>query len=102
MGKPMAQHLIAGGHTAYLYSRSGVAQELVDAKGVACASPQEVAQHADVIFTMVPDTPDVEQVLFGAAGVAAGLSAGKIVVDMSSIAPIETKTFAARINRTQV
>jgi 2-hydroxy-3-oxopropionate reductase len=98
MGKPMAGHLIAGGHTAYLYSRSGVAAELVAAGGTACASPQEVAQKADVIFTMVPDTPDVEKVLFGADGVAAGLSAGKIVVDMSSISPIETKKFAARIN----
>jgi 2-hydroxy-3-oxopropionate reductase len=98
MGKPMAGHLIAGGHTAYLYSRSGIAQELLDAGGKACVSPKEVAQHADVIFTMVPDTPDVEKVLFGADGVAAGLSAGKIVVDMSSISPIDTKGFAARIN----
>ena len=98
MGKPMAGHLIAGGHTAYLYSRSGVAEELIAAGAKACASPKEVAQQADVIFTMVPDTPDVEKVLFGADGVAAGLSAGKTVVDMSSISPIDTKAFAARIN----
>ena len=97
MGKPMAGHLIAGGHTAYLFSRSGVAKELIDAGGMACASPCEVAQKADVIITMVPDTPDVDKVLFGKDGVAEGLSAGKVVVDMSSISPIETKNFAARI-----
>jgi len=97
MGKPMVGHLIAGGHEAYLNSRSGVPAEL-SAKGKACASPREVAQKADVIFLMVPDTPDVELVLFGENGVAEGLTKGKIVVDMSSISPIETKRFAERIN----
>jgi 2-hydroxy-3-oxopropionate reductase len=98
MGKPMAGHLIAGGHTAYLYSRSGVAKELLDGGGKSCTSPADVARSADVVITMVPDTPDVEKVLFGKDGVAEGLSAGKIVVDMSSISPIETKQFAMRIN----
>ncbi len=98
MGKPMAQHLINGGHTVYLFSRSGVTQDLLDAKGLACTTAKDVATHADVIITMVPDTPDVDKVLFGRDGVAAGLTAGKIVVDMSSISPIETKQFAARIN----
>ena len=98
MGKPMARHLINGGHTVYLYSRSGVTQDLIDAKGIACTSAKDVAHNADVIITMVPDTPDVDKVLFGRDGVAAGLGAGKIVVDMSSISPIETKQFAARIN----
>jgi 2-hydroxy-3-oxopropionate reductase len=98
MGKPMALNLIKGGHTLYLSSRSGVAQELTAAGGTACANAKEVAQKADVILTMVPDTPDVEKVLFGAQGVAEGLSEGKIVVDMSSISPIETKAFAKRVN----
>lgn len=98
MGKPMALNLIKGGHTLYLNSRSGVAKELTDAGGKACASAKEVAQKADVIITMVPDTPDVEKVLFGANGVAEGLSKGKTVVDMSSISPIETKAFAKKIN----
>jgi 2-hydroxy-3-oxopropionate reductase len=97
MGKPMALNLIKGGHTLYLNSRSGVAKELTDAGGKACASAKEVAQKADVIITMVPDTPDVEKVLFGANGVAEGLSKGKTVVDMSSISPIETKAFAKKI-----
>src|SRR3989304_3938976 len=87
MGKPMAANLIKGGHTLFLHSRSGVPQELTAAGGKPCASAKEVAQQADIIITMVPDTPDVEKALFGDA---VGLSRGKIVVDMSSISPIET------------
>jgi 2-hydroxy-3-oxopropionate reductase len=98
MGKPMAANLAKGGHTLYVTSRSGVPQELTSAGMTACATAKEVAQKSDTIITMVPDTPDVEKVLFGANGVAEGLSAGKIVVDMSSISPIETKAFAKRIN----
>jgi 2-hydroxy-3-oxopropionate reductase len=99
MGKPMAGHLIAGGHTAWLFSRSGVAQELLDAGGKGCASPADVARSADIIFIMVPDTPDVEKVLFGKDGVALGLAPGKLVVDMSSISPLATKKFAAADQR---
>jgi len=98
MGKPMAANLIKGGHTLYLNSRSGVPQELTAAGGKPCASAKEVAQKADIIITMVPDTPDVEKVLFGNNGVAEGLTRGKTVVDMSSVSPIETKNFAKRIN----
>jgi 2-hydroxy-3-oxopropionate reductase len=97
MGKPMALNLIKGGHTLFLASRSGVPQELTAAGGKACATAKEVAQKSDVVITMVPDTPDVEKALFGKDGVAEGLAAGKIVVDMSSISPIETKAFAERI-----
>ena len=98
MGTPMAGHLRTAGHELYVTTRSKLPQALLDAGAVACASAKEVAEAADVIFTMVPDTPDVEIVLFGANGVAAGLSKGKTVVDMSSISPIATKEFAARIN----
>ena len=97
MGRPMASHLIAGGHAVFLHSRSGVAQELIDQGGVACASGRDVARRADIVITMVPDTGDVEAALFGGEGVAEGLSPGKIVVDMSSISPIATKEFASRI-----
>jgi 2-hydroxy-3-oxopropionate reductase len=97
MGQPMALNLIRGGHTLFLHSRSGVPQELTAAGGTACASGKEVAQKADVVITMVPDTPDVEKVLFGPGGVAEGLKRGAIVVDMSSISPIDTKKFAERI-----
>jgi 2-hydroxy-3-oxopropionate reductase len=98
MGKPMAGNLIKGGHTLFLYSRSGVPQELTAAGGKACASAKEAAQKSDIVITMVPDTPDVEKALFGPNGVAEGLSRGKTVVDMSSISPIETKKFVKRIN----
>ena len=97
MGTPMAANLIKGGHTLFLASRSGVPKVLTEAGGRACASAAEVARQADVIITMVPDTPDVEKVLFDPGGVVEGLAAGKVVVDMSSISPIETKAFATRI-----
>jgi 2-hydroxy-3-oxopropionate reductase len=99
MGKPMAANLIKGGHTLYLFSRSGVASELTAAGGVACDSAKEVAGNADFIITMVPDTPDVEKALFGPGGAAEGLAPGKVVIDMSSISPIETKAFAERIGK---
>jgi 2-hydroxy-3-oxopropionate reductase len=100
MGKPMVANLIKGGHALFLSSRSGVPPDLVSSGAKACTSGREVAQKADVIITMVPDTPDVEKVLFGKDGVAEGLSRGKIVVDMSSISPIETRVFAERIRKT--
>ncbi len=97
MGNPMAGHLINGGHQVALYSRTSVPSNLTEQGGVACASAREVAERSEVIITMVPDTPHVEDVLFSDNGVAQGLSAGKIVVDMSSISPIATKQFAERI-----
>jgi 2-hydroxy-3-oxopropionate reductase len=97
MGTPMAGHLINGGHTVFLFSRSGVPTDLAAAGGRGCANGADVARQADVVILMVPDTPDVEKVLFDANGVLDGLSKGKIVVDMSSISPIETKVFAERV-----
>ena len=98
MGSPMAANLIKGGHELFLYSIPSVPGALVEAGGKACASGREVAQKADIIITMVPDTPHVRSALFDPNGVAEGLSKGKIVVDMSSISPIETKEFAKKIN----
>ena len=97
MGSPMAGHLIKGGHRVHLYSRSGVPKVLVEAGGIACASPKDVAQKSEIVITMVPDTPDVEAVLFGEDGVAKALSKGKVVVDMSSISPLATKEFAKKL-----
>ena len=97
MGTPMAGHLIAAGHSLFLKSRRSVPEALLAAGGTACATAAEVAERADTIILMLPDTPDVEQVLFGAGGVAEGLSPGTTVIDMSSIAPLATKDFAARI-----
>jgi len=99
MGSPMAGHLQAGGHQLYLVKhRSALPQALLDGGAVVCGSAKEVAQQAEIIITMVPDTPQVQQALFGEDGVAAGLSPGKMVIDMSSISPMETKAFASRIN----
>jgi 2-hydroxy-3-oxopropionate reductase len=98
MGRPMAGHLLAAGHELHVHSRKPAPQELLDRGAVQCGSGKEVAQRADVIVTMLPDTPDVAAVLFGPGGVAEGLSQGKIVVDMSSISPMETKAFARRVN----
>ncbi|HTP49751.1 MAG TPA: 2-hydroxy-3-oxopropionate reductase [Anaeromyxobacteraceae bacterium] len=97
MGRPMALNLLKGGDRLHLHSRSGVPPELVGAGGQACASPREVAERAEIVFTMLPDTPDVALVLFGPGGVAEGLAPGKLVVDMSSISPLETKRFAGRV-----
>jgi 2-hydroxy-3-oxopropionate reductase len=98
MGKPMAGHLVRAGHTVYAYNRSlGPLQELCEKGARACQSCKEVAQKSDMIFIMVPDTPDVEAVLFGPEGLEKGLKPGSIVVDMSSISPIATKEFAKRL-----
>jgi 2-hydroxy-3-oxopropionate reductase len=98
MGTPMAAHLIKAGHKLFVHTRSKVPADLLSAGATSCASATEVAQHADIIFMMLPDTPDVEKVLFGDKGVCAGLSKGKTVVDMSSISPMDTKLFAQKIN----
>ncbi|MBS1209752.1 MAG: 2-hydroxy-3-oxopropionate reductase [Proteobacteria bacterium] len=97
MGTPMAANLIKGGHDLSLFTIGPVSAALTEAGGKVCASAKEVAEKSDVIFVMVPDTPHVASALFDENGIAKGLSAGKIVVDMSSISPIETKEFAARI-----
>ena len=87
MGAPMAGHLLDAGHEVAVNSRSAVRQEVLDKGAREVSSAKEAAEMGDVIFIMVPDTPDVETVLFGENGVAEGLSKGKIVVDMSSISP---------------
>lgn len=97
MGTPMAEHLIKAGHEVSLYSIPSIPSALVEAGGKACSSGKEVAKNAEIVFIMVPDTPHVAAALFGANGIAEGLTAGKIVVDMSSISPIETKEFAQKI-----
>ena len=96
MGAPMAQHLLAAGHEMFVRTRSKVPEGLQGA--TVCATNADVARAADIIFLMLPDTPDVQTVLFGKNGVSEGLSAGKVVVDMSSISPIDTKAFAQQVN----
>jgi 2-hydroxy-3-oxopropionate reductase len=98
MGAPMAGHLIKAGHQLFVHTRGKVPGSIADSSATQCLSARGVAERADLIITMVPDTPDVEAVLFAADGVAAGLKPGKVVVDMSSISPIATKAFAQKIN----
>ena len=98
MGKPMAGHLLAAGHAVHIYDVNlEPVKELASKKAVVCSHSKEVTQKSDIIFIMVPDTPDVEAVLFGKDGVAEGVRSGSIVVDMSSISPIATKEFAKKL-----
>ena len=97
MGRPMAGHLQAAGHRLFLHDVGPIAPELVAGGGSVCISGREVAERADAVIIMVPDTPHVEAVLFGPTGVAEGVAKGQIVVDMSSISPLATKDFAKRI-----
>jgi 2-hydroxy-3-oxopropionate reductase len=97
MGTPMAGHLLKAGHTLFVQTRGKVPAELADAGATVCTTARGVAERADIVFIMVPDTPDVQQVLFGEYGVASGLARGKTVIDCSSIDPIATRGFAQRI-----
>ena len=97
MGTPMAGHLLKAGHQLFVFTLGKMPEDIANSRATQCLSAKDVAEHADIIITMVPDTPDVAQALFGESGVAEGLSAGKVVVDMSSISPVETKQFAKKI-----
>jgi 2-hydroxy-3-oxopropionate reductase len=102
MGAPMALHLVNAGHQLFVNTIGDLPESIASTNAKPCASAEEVTRNGEIVFIMVPDTPDVELVLFGKGGVAAGLQpasgARKIVVDMSSISPMATKTFAQKIN----
>lgn len=97
MGTPMAGHLLNAGHDLFVFTLGPMPKEIGESRATKCLNARGVAERADIIITMVPDTPDVAAALFGKDGVAEGLSKGKVVVDMSSISPVETKEFAKRI-----
>lgn len=97
MGAPMALNLKKAGHDLIVPDRKSLTSELRSAAEVA-PDPKSVAAKSEVLILMVPDTPDVEAVLFGANGAAEGLKRGTLVIDMSSISPLETKAFAKKIN----
>jgi len=99
MGKPMALNLVEAGFPLTVHSRSAAPiEELVEAGAVAADSPALVAEVSDIVITMLPDTPDVEQVLFGKSGVAVGARAGALVVDMSTIDPDATRRLASMLD----
>ena len=100
MGRPMALNLRRAGHALWVYGRRAeTMQPLAEAGATACRSPQEVAANADVIFIVVSDTPDVEQVILGEQGVIHGAHAGAAVVDMSTISPAATRVFADKLGQ---
>lgn len=98
MGTPVAAHLIKAGQQLFVYTLSKMPEAIAGSSATQCTNARGVAERADIVILMVPDTPDVEAALFSEKGIAAGLSKGKVVVDMSSISPIATKTFAQKIN----
>ncbi|WP_309471162.1 2-hydroxy-3-oxopropionate reductase [Thalassospira lucentensis] len=91
-------HLISAGHSVQLHRIKDKSRHLVEMGGQEAKSAKDVAKASDIIILMLPDTPDVEAVLFGKSGVAQGLDAGKTVIDMSSISPVATKEFASHIS----
>ncbi|WP_337875021.1 2-hydroxy-3-oxopropionate reductase [Elioraea sp.] len=97
MGRPMALNLKKAGHDLIVPERASLTDE-IRAAATVVADAKAVAAAAEIVILMVPDTPDVEQVLFGPGGVAEGLKPGTLVIDMSSISPTATKDFARRIN----
>lgn len=103
MGAPMARHVVAAGYSLTVHSRSAAPVEALAADGATPAgSPADVSSASDVVITMLPDTPDVEHVLFGEAGVASTAAPGSLVIDMSTIDPIATRTFAGRLGAKDV
>ncbi len=98
MGKPMAKNLIEAGHELVVYNRTqSKAEELAGDGATVAGSPREVAEQADVIITMLPDSPQVEEVLVGEDGVLEGIKEGALIVDTSTISPVVTEELAAKV-----
>jgi 2-hydroxy-3-oxopropionate reductase len=98
MGRPMARHILTGGHALVVHNRSRrPIDELVTAGAAAGSSPADVARRSTIVITMVPDTPDVEAVIAGADGVLQALQPGSVVIDMSSISPVTTRRLAEAV-----
>ena len=91
MGKPMASHLLKAGYPVAVLQKNKAAAELVEAGAQAYATAGAVAENADIIITMLPDSPDVEEVVFGADGILQGIRPGSLFIDMSTIAPAAAK-----------
>lgn len=103
MGRPMAGHLLRAGHPLFVYTRTRTkAQDLLAAGATWCDSPAEVAKNCQIVLTIVTDTPDVRNVLFGPDGAAETLQPGSIVIDMTTISPDATRQFADRLAENNV
>ncbi len=100
MGRPMALNLIAAGNALAVHARRSEALRPLEAAGATpCANPAEVARRAPIVFTMLSDTPDVEQVILGGDGLIEGVDEGSIVVDMSTVSPSATRRMAERLRK---
>ncbi|MCS7116721.1 MAG: 2-hydroxy-3-oxopropionate reductase [Nitrososphaerota archaeon] len=100
MGKPMSKNLLKAGYSLVVYDiRPEPVEELVKLGAERANSPKEVAEKCNIIITMLPDGPDVEQVILGPNGVLEGLRKGSIVIDMSSISPIVAKRVAMEVEK---
>src|SRR5690606_39273066 len=98
MGRPMASNLLRAGYSLVVHNRTPAkAAELVDGGAELAGGPREVAERSDVVITMLPDTPDVEQVIAGEGGVLEGVHEGSLVIDMSTISPVVTRELSARL-----
>ena len=95
MGKPMAENLIEAGYDLVVYNRTREKAEDLDGATVA-ESPKEVAENSDIIITMLPDSPQVEEMLLGEAGVLEGVGEGAVIVDMSTISPVITEELSEK------
>jgi 2-hydroxy-3-oxopropionate reductase len=103
MGKPMAHNLMRAGYAVTVLNRSrGPVDELVAEGARAGSSPRDVAASSEIIITMLPDSPDVESVVFGTDGVASGIRAGALFIDMSTIAPATARSIAQRLGESGV
>jgi 2-hydroxy-3-oxopropionate reductase len=103
MGKPMARHLVNAGYPLVVYNRTASkAQELVAMGAHQVSSPKEAAKNSEIVITMVADSPEVEDVILGPAGVIEGIKPGSVVIDMSSISPIVTQKIAAELAKKNV
>jgi 2-hydroxy-3-oxopropionate reductase len=103
MGKPMAKNLLKAGFNLVVFSRSnGPVEELVKEKALSANSPGEVAEHSEVIITMLPDSPEVEEIILGKDGVIRGTKPGSVVIDMSSINPLVTQEIAKALKEKEV
>jgi 2-hydroxy-3-oxopropionate reductase len=97
MGRPMARNLIEAGHELVLYNRTKEKAEDLAGEGATVAdSPREVAESSDIVVTMLPDSPDVEEVVAGEDGVLEGIKKGSLIVDMSTISPVVARELAGK------
>jgi 2-hydroxy-3-oxopropionate reductase len=98
MGGPMAQNLIEAGYELVLYTRTiEKAEEIAGDEAAVAGSPKEVAESGDIVITMLPDSPQVEEVVAGEDGVLEGIKEGALLVDMSTISPVVTRELAAKV-----